>query len=1034
MVIIWEDLFMKKRFKMYKSGKLWCYAAIAFAALTFGTTSVVDQVHADTNTQPTITRIQQSRSTQIEDQNHDHKMLAANNASQSNDDSTQHSVTNVVQVDNNTQNNDQRANTGHLDGYQIHENVQTGRTTLNASGWQIDGQSNTQRYRYAIAYDNTTHQELDRERVTPVTRNDVRNAYPNVVNSNNSGFNVTLKLPGNLSGHSISIISRYSSDAINGEGDHIDYWFAPIVFDNQNRGHLDSISLDKNGDLVVSGWHASNQATGKKYHYIIAFDQTTGREIARQEVTPQGRDDVAKAYPTIENADESGFKATFKLTPEYVNDNIQFVSRWTDDAAGNGNATDYWFNILDKTNVASLDDLSSDQKGNLHISGWNATNQALGKKYHYIIIYDQTRNHEITRKLVDQVLRKDVALAYPTIVNAGISGFDTTFKLTSEYAEDNIQILSRWTSDPDGNNDATDYWFTLVQKNNRGNLDRWDLSNGTLQVNGWHSDDASIYEPYHYLIVFDNTTGQQIAMKKVDMTSSDDVAKAFTDTRFANKARFSAIFKDLNLIPDHQYSLVSCYSISNTGNGDDGNSADRVDYWYGTQNLNQHGFSIDSFKANGHQITVTGWMANDEAINKPDAFIIMLADGKEVARQQVKLSSRLDVANVFPSIYDSAKSGFVTQFNLPDNVNGNIQFVLRFSNQTNGEGSHSDMWTGNYTANAGSFDSIYSNNANSLYVAGWHAAESELNKPYSFLFVMDGQTGRELARFNIASHVNRYDVQNAYPWIANSAESGFNVDISADALRGHEIRLMHRYTDDQSGNGNFIDYYDGQLYYINPNGYLATNEFVTLFDPNDTYPDGRPHSAYSVFFDGSGRKVYGWHNVNGSWYNFSGADGKFLGFSQRVLDWFRGRRHHLTYSMYGSRNGGDGTGDCSGSMTQALRDAGAYPYGALYSTESLHGYLRGNGYYLAGAGRGRMQVQYGDIIIWGLIGYSTGGAGHTLAISTFGSGDDINCISTCGYNHHQRGEAIEEYNYYRYWASDGYPYQYIYRPYNLNRA
>lgn len=143
MVIIWEDLFMKKRFKMYKSGKLWCYAAIAFAALTFGTTSVVDQVHADTNTQPTITRIQQSRSTQIEDQNHDHKMLAANNASQSNDDSTQHSVTNVVPVDNNTQNNDQRANAGHLDGYQIHENVQTGRTTLNASGWQIDGQSNT---------------------------------------------------------------------------------------------------------------------------------------------------------------------------------------------------------------------------------------------------------------------------------------------------------------------------------------------------------------------------------------------------------------------------------------------------------------------------------------------------------------------------------------------------------------------------------------------------------------------------------------------------------------------------------------------------------------------------------------------------------------------------------------------------------------------------------------------------------------------------------------------------------------------------
>ena len=39
----------KKRFKLYKSGKLWCCAAIAFAIVVMGSTTVTHQVHADTN-------------------------------------------------------------------------------------------------------------------------------------------------------------------------------------------------------------------------------------------------------------------------------------------------------------------------------------------------------------------------------------------------------------------------------------------------------------------------------------------------------------------------------------------------------------------------------------------------------------------------------------------------------------------------------------------------------------------------------------------------------------------------------------------------------------------------------------------------------------------------------------------------------------------------------------------------------------------------------------------------------------------------
>ena len=34
-----------------------------------------------------------------------------------------------------------------------------------------------------------------------------------------------------------------------------------------------------------------------------------------------------------------------------------------------------------------------------------------------------------------------------------------------------------------------------------------------------------------------------------------------------------------------------------------------------------------------------------------------------------------------------------------------------------------------------------------------------------------------------------------------------------------------------------------------------------------------------------------------------------------LINWFESRRGKLTYSMYGSRNGSDGTADCSGSVS-----------------------------------------------------------------------------------------------------------------------
>ncbi|MFX7844841.1 hypothetical protein ABTK14_21565, partial [Acinetobacter baumannii] len=84
------------------------------------------------------------------------------------------------------------------------------------------------------------------------------------------------------------------------------------------------------------------------------------------------RPDVANAYSTVANAVNSGFSVKFNLTPQFFNDNIQFISRWTDDAAGNGNAVDYWFKPMNRTNRANLDSVTL-SNGQVKVAGWHAT-------------------------------------------------------------------------------------------------------------------------------------------------------------------------------------------------------------------------------------------------------------------------------------------------------------------------------------------------------------------------------------------------------------------------------------------------------------------------------------------------------------------------------------------------------------------------------------------------------------------------------------------------------------------------------------
>ena len=98
---------------------------------------------------------------------------------------------------------------------------------LHVTGWHAADQSIAKPYHFIIIYDATTHREVKRQMVDSLSRNDVQKVYPNIYNDAQSGFDMTTTLDPSLNGHEIRIISRYS-DAKNGEGNKIDYWFNPV--------------------------------------------------------------------------------------------------------------------------------------------------------------------------------------------------------------------------------------------------------------------------------------------------------------------------------------------------------------------------------------------------------------------------------------------------------------------------------------------------------------------------------------------------------------------------------------------------------------------------------------------------------------------------------------------------------------------------------------------------------------------------------------------------------------------------------------
>lgn len=470
----------------------------------------------------------------------------------------------------------------------------------------------------------------------------------------------------------------------------------------------------------------------------------------------------------------------------------------------------------------------------LTVSGWHATNQAINKPTHYIILLDRTSNQEIGRQIVQPVARPDVGRVHADVQNAGQSGFSASFAFNNRInLNHELQVVSRYTSSNDGNSNYVDYWFDPITSNNAANqgfLDGYNYSDGQhLTFSGWHASDLSPYETNRFAILYDDTANSQVAVTKTTSTQRDDVARVYPRIKGADDSGFTGSFdlSNAKLTPGHHYSIVSRYSTSAQGNGGNGEYSD---FWSPAFTFSNTAHYIDSLQMAQRGLQVSGWMISDQALIKSHPFIIVLDNGREVARQALTLSIRNDVARVYPKVYNSEHSGFSTLIPLnPVSLSGNLQLILRFTDDPAGNGNYVDQYSPQYATNGGWFDNINVNGDN-IYVSGWHADDRAVGKNYQYLIFLD-QDNHELYRQEVLDkNRTRNDVAKSLPAVYNSNQSGYQLGFKMPAAMNHQlVRVIHRITDDPAGNGNYVDY-ESDLIPINvmrtPIDYRQSSEYA----------------------------------------------------------------------------------------------------------------------------------------------------------------------------------------------------------------
>lgn len=801
---------LKKRFKLYKSGKMWCCAAVAFGVLAFGTVNGQADTATPVNNQSQVSVATPSQSSTVTSTDNSTNTgsaaaVTSEQSSQTSTSSAQTSQTPVAQPGENTNTQSAHAAT----------NSEIGTVnTLDISAFQPNISEAT--------YQQYHNQGINNMVVKLSEGTDWVNTYAQqqVTRASQAGMNVSAyhfvrftsasqaQAEAQLFARMARGIGLSSNTLMIADVEQVPQTLYAGIANNLNVFWQTLSSL---------GFTNHGVYTGLYYDYQYNVSSTVGK--ARTWVA---------AYGPYQNAVRSHGYGAWQYTNNWNGTHI-------DASIDYGMFTNY---AAAKTSAANLDGITLNANNNtMTVSGWFADNDSQGKSNRYVILLDANTNAELARQKVNAGSRADVANAYPDIYGASTSGFSANFQLTGKLANaiaagHSVKVIFRYTSSNDGNSSYTDNTFNAVSFNkNVASLDSMTVTSNGISVSGWHATNQSMNRQDRYLILYDATTKREIERTKISNVSRSDVARAEQDVYGSGTSGFSANFAMNNALRTalqngDSLQVISRYTNDSAGNGN------AVDYWFTPRAYNHNESHIDNFSlTNDGHIQVAGWHTADQSVVEPYQWVILIDSqtGREVARVKAATTSRPDVARQYPGILNAANSGFTASFDIASSsalrnalLQGHaLRVVTRYTdNSTDGGGNYTNYWiptlqnvSQSFNENYGHLDAI-NRTSDGVHVAGWHISNQAVARPYHYVILYDATARHEVARTQVAPR-QRNDVQRVYPNVYHSAQSGFNTVFTTsnnaqlrNALaNGHLLQVIDRYSATQGGNSDYVDYW-----------------------------------------------------------------------------------------------------------------------------------------------------------------------------------------------------------------------------------
>ncbi|WP_278930746.1 GH25 family lysozyme [Limosilactobacillus oris] len=889
----------KKRFKLYKSGKLWCCAAVAFGVMAFGT---VNGQADDATPATTTSQVSMATSQAVTTPAADNTSSAQTSTDPAKATTPVAGSTTTTAPADNGASVAKTESSASVSGNPTAESATT--TTLNVqqqAAAPVTSRAVTTAA-YAATNNLTTADTLDISAYQPNISEETFRQY------HNQGINnVVVKLSestGWTNAYAQQQVSRAQAAGMAVSA----YHFVRFTTAAQAQAEAQlfarmarSVGLGNDTLMIADVEDVPQTRYGGIVNNLNVFFQTlsslgytnhgvyTGLSYDRQynvsSTVGKARTWVAMYYLDYSaNATRSNYMRSLGYGA------WQYTDRWNgsiDASIDFGMFANYAGHQT--TSAANLDNFNINANNNtLDVAGWFADNNNEGKNNRYVILLDQDNgNREIVRQQVSAVSRPDVANAFSGIYGAGNSGFNASFALTGSLADaiakgHRIQVIIRYTSSGDGNSDYNDHWFNGTAFNtNIANLDQVQITNGGITIVGWHAADQAAGRNLHELILLDSTTGKELARQTVNNVSRADVGRTFGNVYNSGNSGFNVSF-NMNdklkaaIMNGDSLQVISRYSSQENG----GN----IDYWFTTQALNNNIAAVDDFSLyNGH-LRVTGWHAADKSVLEPNQLILLIDNqtGKEVARVNAATVKRPDIARLYPSVINSGNSGFVADFNIAEHsglqralLEGHsLRVLARYCDSESGEGNVTDYWSKQAKSFANDKSSqrleSFGIDGNNVRATGWYADSRSAGAQAMYVILLDATTGREVGRQQVTNGRVRADVAAANPEIYGASQSGFDVafniqgnDALTAALKaGHQLQVVARYTNDkQSGEGTFVHYFFAPQSFQQNLGYLDS---LTMKQDGSVQASGwhisnqiigRPYH-YVILFDATqGREI-----------------------------------------------------------------------------------------------------------------------------------------------------------------------------------